>query len=449
MKRLDVEPDEHTLLESIKVDRAGRNRDAIDFVSLLSDTEGPYSYMIDAPWGDGKTFFVKSVEFILNEINPSLHSTQCNLPALESVIKSFGDRRVSILPFYFNAWHYDFADDPLSALLATMAAEFERKEQLRHTDLKKRVTSIIDLGIAAFGVPVRASGLVDSFTGESLVSAFEKRDEMRSGINDLCEEALPEVAEKMVIFIDELDRCRPDFAVRLLEQTKNLFHSERVILVFSTDSVQLANAVGGMYGKGFDTTRFLERFFDTRITMTPVDGYGFVNQDNAPLTSNRFDRLVSEILNRRVFTIRDHCRIKEKLQLARDYCLNEPHATLSHMVAACSILPLLVFIEHDDMELFREITFGSNPDALFDYGKAYRTFIDNTKETLQHFWRRIPDNGDFEYTDEKCRDYLHDLCVVIYGSRSNDQEYYEARSRIDGDFSRPRIQRIYKRLIFD
>lgn len=449
MKRLDVEPDEHVLLESIKSDRTGRNQDAIDFVGILSDTEGPYSFMIDAPWGDGKTFFVKSVEMILNATNSSLDSAQRHLPELEQVIKAFGDRCVSILPFYFNAWHYDFADDPMSALLAAMAVEFERKEQLKRTDFKKGIASIVDLGLAAFGASVRASGLVDSFTGESLISAFAKRDEMRSRINDLCDGVLPEVADKLVIFIDELDRCRPDFAVRLLEQTKNLFYSERVILVFSTDSVQLANAVGGMYGRGFDTTRFLERFFDSRITMAPVDGYGFVNRDNASLTSNKFDRLISEILSKRVFTIRDHYRIKEKLQLARDYCLNESHATLPRVIAAHSILPLLVFIEHDDAKLFREITLGSSPDALFDYGRMYRAFMENIRDILQHYRGFVSSGDDYEYTDEDCRSYLHDLCVVIYGSRKNDREYYESYNRIDDDFSQSRLQKIYKRLKFD
>ena len=57
MKRLDLEPTKDALLESLQLDSAGRNQDAIDFIKMLAETEGPYSYMIDATWGDGKTFF--------------------------------------------------------------------------------------------------------------------------------------------------------------------------------------------------------------------------------------------------------------------------------------------------------------------------------------------------------------------------------------------------------
>ena len=78
MKRLDMEPTEDALLESIKSNRAGRNNDIVDFIKLLSETEGPYSLMVDASWGDGKTFFVKSVELVLRALNPCIVGTSYN-----------------------------------------------------------------------------------------------------------------------------------------------------------------------------------------------------------------------------------------------------------------------------------------------------------------------------------------------------------------------------------
>lgn len=53
MKRLDAEPTEEELRKSIELDSAGRNQDIVDFIKMLADTEGPYSYMLDAAWGDG------------------------------------------------------------------------------------------------------------------------------------------------------------------------------------------------------------------------------------------------------------------------------------------------------------------------------------------------------------------------------------------------------------
>lgn len=248
----------------------------------------------------------------------------------------------TFLPFYFNAWSNDFADDPIIALLANMAVEFERYGLLRESKASEIVAAIVDAGLTFAGVPVKASSIVDSLTGKSVVDAYVDRAKTRSRIDQLCNDVLSKKADKIIVVIDELDRCRPDFAVHLLEQTKSLFASSNVIFVFATDSSQLAKAVGGVYGSGFDTTHFLERFFDERVTMTPVDSYAFTH-DGRPLPSGfRFDNLVSEVYSSRVFTIRDSFRIKEKLDAARLHCAGSQYDDLPHLVAQQTVLPLLI-----------------------------------------------------------------------------------------------------------
>ncbi|MFR7670547.1 MAG: P-loop NTPase fold protein [Collinsella sp.] len=56
---------------------------------------------------------------------------------------------------------------------------------------------------------------------------------------------MPRVARFAILFIDDLDRCRPEFAIRFLEQTKAIFQLPNVIIVYSTDIVQLSRSLEG------------------------------------------------------------------------------------------------------------------------------------------------------------------------------------------------------------
>ena len=450
MKRLDIEPTTEVLLESLRNDSAGRNGDIVDFIKMLADTEGPYAYMIDAPWGDGKTFFVKSVALLLNAMNPQSIDDGCDYTGLGSVLGSLHDIDILALPYYFNAWDNDFSDDPLTTLFASMAAEFDRNDLLKASKVKVKdgIAAVIDAGLAVGQVPFRVSGAVGALTSESLIASFKTKAEIRERISQLAEESIIEVANKLVIFVDELDRCRPDFAVRLLEQTKSLFCSENIIFVFSADSSQLAKAVGGMYGPGFDTSRFLERFFDERIKLCPVDSIKFTGDGVNYNGGNRFDKLARELLDSKTLTIRDAYRIKRNLESAKRYCLEGPNHELPQMIASCTVLPLLVFIERDDIDLYRRITTGADFDAVYEYGKVFPSFMENVRDTVVRLRGNMPGNEDASFSDEDCRAYMHDLCIAIFGSIEGHPEHYEARERLGGFYSPAFDSRVYKQLKF-
>lgn len=83
---------------------------------------------------------------------------------------------------------------------------------------------------------------------------------------------IPEHGDRLVVFIDELDRCKPDFAVRFLERIKHyLMLDDRVIFVFSINREQLEETIKHLYGYGFDSHRYLDRFFDLNIELPAAD----------------------------------------------------------------------------------------------------------------------------------------------------------------------------------
>ena len=70
-----------------------------------------------------------------------------------------------------------------------------------------------------------------------------------------------ERGNKLVIFIDELDRCNPAYAVKLLEQIKHYMEDDRIIFVFSVNINQLQHTIKHYYGNNFNATKYLDRFF--------------------------------------------------------------------------------------------------------------------------------------------------------------------------------------------
>ena len=401
--------------------------------------------MIDAPWGDGKTFFVKSVQLVLEAKNSFIDVGEGIQKDLEGFLKQLDDVEEPFLPVYFNAWENDFTDDPMVALLANMAVELKQTHFCKETDVVSVVASIIDAALGVAGFDGGMLAMVEELRGSSLIEEYERRTTVRERIRNLAEVGIREVANKLVIFIDELDRCRPDFAVRLLEQTKRLFDSDRVILVFATDSRRLADAVGGMYGPGFESERFLERFFDYRLRLSPVDAFRVAASRSLDVTY-RFDSLFREVAMKEQLTMRDMCHILSKFNDAKTYC-SQPYDWNNNIVmpVRCAILPLLIVLERIDPELFTQIVSGKDPDALYEYGKQFDRF--------NAILDAIPRNSGTRTETQEPRGssnqlYMRSLCMFIYG----DPEVvntYEVGEAIGVTFGNCFNEKVFKRLIFD
>lgn len=460
MKRLEEPPTFDAIVDSIKHDKAGRNMDVVSLVRVIDDIEGPFSLLIDSPWGDGKTYLIKSAELTLRMLNENIMASKYLKKELRSYISDLGSLQHKYLPFYFNAWEYDTFDDPLSILFAVMAKEFRASDNDKEHSVSEKILGVVDFAIqaaqAAFNVSgdLRVGEAVKLLTGQSLIEQVKKREALIQAIKKLADDSIKEVADKLVIFIDELDRCRPDFAVRLLEQTKSMFQSDNIILVISTDSIQLAKAVGGAYGTGFDTPHFLERFFDERLLLTPIDSYAFVNKTGIRGNSV-FDRLSSEIKGSYPLTIRDCMRLR-KLEQARTYFTNLYKKDKAAALMSCAILPALIFLQRDDMERFRRIVTGADLDALYEYGIQFPTYSGIINDAIREVYAGDGIPLAILSSEENCKKFMRSLCAVIYSPNDLDlsnkmiiqirrhEDYFKSSIFVKLDFTPPQTESIVR-----
>ena len=244
---------------------------------VIRNISGPCTISVDAPWGEGKSTFLRLCrQYMQNEGFPVVS---------------------------FNAWETDYSDDPFIALseeLSTGLSEFGSSGLTTKLEaLKKPTLAILKnsapaiLRLATAGV-IDASPLLQQEISNTLASIAEERLSAYRTMNESVvefREKLQDIADSMagdndgrplVIIIDELDRCRPSYAVELLEVSKHLFAIDNVVFILAVNRSQLAHSVRALYGEGFGADEYLRRFFTIEYRLP------------SPETQNFIDKLLSE-----------------------------------------------------------------------------------------------------------------------------------------------------------
>lgn len=216
MKRVDEEPTPKAIDNALGQDPLHRKREIEDFLKMLIAVEPPYTFVIDAPWGSGKTFFVKQVARVLQMTNPALSQDSAK-PST-----TFGNIAEELLkepylPIYFNAWEDDHFDNPILPILASIANAVGKESVKEGKDFGKGVIGVLEAAASLIGYSGDINGAIEKFSGADFLARYKEEKELRGKIDELIKTNLPEVANRAVIFIDELDRCRPEFAIKVLE----------------------------------------------------------------------------------------------------------------------------------------------------------------------------------------------------------------------------------------
>ena len=279
MKKLAQEATIENVLESIKENKYNRTQDIIDFIMALEQIEENMFISLDAKWGAGKTFYVRQIEQTLNYLTKKAKESNIE----ESVETAFSKSPLGLLelehtyfPVYYNAWLYDNHSDPLMSLILsiTKACECYYDSKLSNGTLSEKITSLLDsfsLSIGCVQIGSNFENVREKFSNKDILSVVKTEDEIRNKVKEIFDSIITENVQKLVIFIDELDRCRPSFAIEMLERIKHYFDDDRIIFVASVNRGQLIHSISKCYGEKFDSTGYLDKFFDWNIYLPELD----------------------------------------------------------------------------------------------------------------------------------------------------------------------------------
>ncbi|EPX9363737.1 KAP family P-loop NTPase fold protein [Aeromonas veronii] len=261
--------------EILSADRLDRARYA-EFLTNYLAAEGKqrnYVLNLNAEWGAGKTWFIKRWYMELKAHYPTV---------------------------YIDAWQQDFSDDPLLTVISSIIDQLKMiagKENPIPEGMRQRLLGLFKVGgKLALKAAIKKAGLEeDDFSLEGddanqLVDAlcsnqkerYESIQYLKNEIRQWVEGAVTlgkgALDYPAFILIDELDRCRPTYAVEMLETIKHIFDIKGVVFVLATDTEQLQHAIKVIYGDGFDAESYLGRFFHRRFTLGSISRRDFIQQ---------------------------------------------------------------------------------------------------------------------------------------------------------------------------
>lgn len=249
-------------------------------------TQSSFVLNINAEWGFGKTYFLNNFK---KELENNHHKV-----------------------IYFDAWSNDYTKEPLLAFIAKIDEEFsscyesagiktksiaislfksslpllisiltkqltgmkseEVAELHKQEDFEEEIRNENNNGLTSLMNKTAEIALKEHKTiGKSIILFKNNMQKLLKSIKDLRNQELP-----LFIIIDELDRCRPNYAIELLENIKHLFDISNIIFVVATDTKQLSHSINAIYGNKFESTRYLKRFFDKEYILRKPSNYNFI-----------------------------------------------------------------------------------------------------------------------------------------------------------------------------
>lgn len=423
MKKLELLPNDTNLLETYKNDTLGRNYIIHYFFDLLNSTEEFCSIAVDGNWGTGKTFFVKQTKMIFDAWNES--SYHHNEEAAKIVRKTYlkaqsttSEKNIrSFVSVYYDAWKHDNDGDPLLSIIYEILQDV-------HSDYSFKENGGIDCvklftGISDILTQLKLGNIVESLKNSSDPLAELKSNRViRDKINEFLTSILSEHGDRLIVFVDELDRCKPSFAIKLLEQIKHYFDNENITFVFSVNTSELSKTIRCFYGPDFDANRYLDRFFDFRIALPKPNMDKFYDSLRLYGRNNSLYYTVAMyVIQEYDFELREITKYIHAIRIASKKYLNKQINFDAHIDSEARqfcvnvIVPILIGLKMYDSDLYREFVQGNNHMPLID--------IISDKEDLKSFCSLMLNRNE-RFESNEMYNYSADVIEVSLEQKLED-----------------------------
>ncbi|NQV18041.1 MAG: hypothetical protein HQ534_05810 [Armatimonadetes bacterium] len=302
--------------EPFNEDKLNRKEYGKILLQFFSNTEESLTLAINSGWGTGKTTFVLMLKQLLEN-----------------------DGFPTIL---FNAWENDYSDDALVSLIGEILREmkeYKRKNHIIDDDINKFVEDGAKLVKSIpHIIKILSANTIDLKNLKNIQNEFSyslaqnkllKYTENKKDISEFKKQLKKYVKiitnigtakyKPLIFFIDELDRCRPNYTIELLEKLKHIFNIEGIIFVLSIDKEELEKTLKVIYGD-IKIDGYLRKFIDFTYNLPdpPIEEfckhllktYGFEDHFNKGLSedyqyaSKRITKTMSTFANAFNFSLR-------------------------------------------------------------------------------------------------------------------------------------------------
>lgn len=233
--------------------------------NFIIECETPLTIAIQGDWGTGKTSIMYQVE---KRLNPEKQ-----------------DKKIQTI--FFNTWQYsqfDMGNNLAVALITDLISELNVEDSKKKQFFKKAKGALskgLEYVNLDFGI-LNGEKLTEKF--QDLIIGFGERTDnikhLKENLQDIINDAIKEnKSDRIVIFIDDLDRLVPEKAIELLEVLKLFLDCEHCVFVLAIDYNVVVKGAKSKYGKDLDDEKgkaFFEKIIQVPFTV-PVANYDLQN----------------------------------------------------------------------------------------------------------------------------------------------------------------------------
>lgn len=272
---LDVVPVGETVLPVIAdkaapVDLLNRQEivdNIMKILTVIHERRSSCTFALNGAWGTGKTF-------VLNMLMNRLWEYHSD----------------DYIVFHYNCWQYDYYEEPLIAIVAAMLDSVDEENHLLRANLRDGVK--VGMGKAKKALGKIAADFVKNKIGVDLTDVIsaakdyqtavddekQKREDSRSfdefySFKKAIQQAQTEIEKisadrTLVVVVDELDRCLPAYAIKVLERLHHLFSGIRnMAVILAVDKSHLEKTVMQIWGENTSTAKYLQKFINFELDL--------------------------------------------------------------------------------------------------------------------------------------------------------------------------------------
>lgn len=266
-------------------DKLSRKASADILTRLISNEPGPLVLTIDSAWGTGKTTFLDMWEHELKK----------------------GKEPFPVIRI--NTWETDYTDQPFASLIVSIRKHIIAFDKAQTGAVENVTNKFCEAACnvlknsPSIAVSLLSGGSVDlkkAISSDKHCTELDRYEEF-AGTLEVFKQELKNFVEwvsrahhgkPVLLMVDELDRCRPTYAIEFLEVVKHLFSVEKLIFILAINKTELAHSMKVVYGVSCDTEGYLRRFFDVEYHLS---NNGLGDYCKNLLSVHGYDSLLSDL----------------------------------------------------------------------------------------------------------------------------------------------------------
>lgn len=374
-----MELNDENLRETIEQDILGRNANLLMLGRMLLNQQDNIMISLDGSWGSGKTFFIKQFEYLIKNID-KFPDNRIFVEDEKAVFETLRDNNLVV---YYNAWQNDDHDDPLKSIIFSVLNEFpnQKKQLLTFKEYKKVVKAIAEIVLNVIGLKdFKLDAIEEMKTFEDITDSIVTIEEKKDAFNKLVDDLLVE-KQRLILIVDELDRCRPTFAVRMLETLKHFYANKKITVIVATNNHELSHTIRKFYGSEFDGYGYLNKFYDVVVTLE-IKNIKLYLQKQLDFCNRTYlpQDMSYVILKHYNFSLRECNKFISIYNLLNSYIEHKPYFNENdNYVFSCVLLPLAIALKIKYIDSYNLFMSGKGQDIIRNFVQG----IENETKMIQ------------------------------------------------------------------